>query len=174
MWSHDFRLAARALGRAPAFTIVALLTLAIGVGANTAIFSVIDTVLLRAAPVRDIDRVAVIWETDRNSGTTREPGSLPDYLDYKQRAQQVEQVAAFMGSEVNFAPAQGEPIRLQALEATHALLPLLGISPLAGRGFDAKETAPGGSRVVVIGEAFWTRALARDPAAIGRTLTLKP
>ena len=101
MWSHDFRLAARALSRAPAFTIVALLTLAIGVGANTAIFSVIDTVLLRSAPVRDIDHLAVIWETDRNSGTTREPGSLPDYLDYKQRAQQVEQIAAFMGSEAN-------------------------------------------------------------------------
>ena len=61
MWSHDFRLAARALSRAPAFTIVALLTLAIGVGANTAIFSVIDTVLLRSAPVRDIDHLAVIW-----------------------------------------------------------------------------------------------------------------
>jgi len=172
MWSHDFRLAARALGRAPAFTIVALLTLAIGVGANTAIFSVIDTVLLRSAPVRDIDHLAVIWETDRNSGTTREPGSLPDYLDYKQRAQQVEQIAAFMGSEVNYAPPQGEPIRLQVLEATHDLLPMLGISPLAGRGFDAKETAPGGPRVVVIGEAFWTRALGRDSTAIGRTLTL--
>jgi putative ABC transport system permease protein len=172
MWSHDFRLAARALGRSPAFTIVALLTLAIGVGANTAIFSVIDTVLLRAAPIRDIDNVAVIWETDRNSGTTREPGSLPDYVDYKERARQVEQMAAFMGSEVNFAPPQGEPVRLQALEATHDLLPLLGISPIAGRGFDARETTPGGPRVVVIGEAFWTRALGRDPAALGRTLTL--
>src|SRR5262245_22757708 len=172
MLSHDVRLAARALGRAPAFTIVALLTLAIGVGANTAIFSVIDTVLLRSAPVRDIDQLAVISETDRNSGTTREPGSLPDYLDYKQRAGRIEQIAAFMGSEVNYAPPQGEPIRLQVLEATHDLLPMLGISPLAGRGFHASESAPGGPKDVVAGESFWTRALGRDPAAIGRTLIL--
>jgi putative ABC transport system permease protein len=172
MWSHDFHLAIRTLWRAPAFTAVAVLTLAMGVGANTAIFSVIDTVLLRAAPVRDIDRLAVLWETDRNTGTTREPASLPDYLDYRQRSTRVEQMAAFTGTEVNYTPPHGEPVRLQGLESTHDLLPMLGIAPIAGRAFDARETTPGGPRVVLIGEAFWTRALGRDAGVLGRTLTL--
>ena len=83
MLTQDLRYAARLLAGNPGFTAVALLTLALGVGANTAIFSVIDTVLLRGAPVRDIDQLAVIWETDRNTGTRREPASLPDVLDYR-------------------------------------------------------------------------------------------
>ena len=109
MWSQDFRYAARLLAGTPAFTAVALLTLALGVGANAAIFSIIDHVLLRPAPVRDIDRLAVVWETDRNTGTTREPASLPDYLDFRERARQVEQLASFTGTEVNFTPERGEP-----------------------------------------------------------------
>ncbi len=87
MLRQDLRYALRLLTANPGFAIVALLTLALGIGANTAIFSVIDTVLLRRAPVRDIDRLAVLWETDRNTSTTREPASLPDFLDYKQRSQ---------------------------------------------------------------------------------------
>jgi predicted permease len=172
MWSEDFRLATRTLGRAPSFTAVALLTLAVGVGANTAIYSIIDSVLLRAAPVRDIDHLAVLWETDRNTGTTREPGSLPDYLDYKQRATEIEQVAAFMGTEVNFAVRDGEPIRVQALVSTHDLLAMLGVDPIAGRLFEPAETMSGGGKVALISEAFWTRALGRDPGALGRTITL--
>ena len=94
MWSQDFRFAFRQLASAPAFTAVALLTLALGIGANTAIFSVIDHVLLRATPLRDVDRLAVFWETDRNTGTTREPASLPDYLDYARIATGVQHLAS--------------------------------------------------------------------------------
>jgi putative ABC transport system permease protein len=172
MLRQDFRYALRLLAGNPGFTLVALLTLALGIGANTAIFSVIDTVLLRAAPVRDIKKLAVVWETDRNTSTTHEPASLPDFLDYKQRSTQVEQIAAFNASEVNYAPEQGEPIRLQALEVTHEFLPMLGVHPVAGRGFTADETRSGGPSVVVISDGFWTRALGRDPSVIGRTLRL--
>ena len=70
------------LGRSPGFTAVAVVTMALGIGANTAIFSVVDGVLLRAAPFKDLDRLAMVWETDRHSGTTREPASVPDFLDY--------------------------------------------------------------------------------------------
>jgi hypothetical protein len=132
---QDLRFGLRLLAANPGFAVVALLTLALGIGANTAIFSVIDTVLLRGAPVRDIDRLAIVWETDRNTGTTREPGSLPDYLDYRQRSQRVDQLAAIIGSEVNYAPDHGEPVRLQALEVTHDLLPMLGLTAAHGRSF---------------------------------------
>jgi putative ABC transport system permease protein len=172
MLMQDVRYAVRLFLGNPAFTVVALVTLALGIGANTAIFSVIDTVLLRAAPVRDIDRLAVVWETDRNTRTTREPASLPDYLDYQRRSQRVETLAAFMGDEVNYAPESGEPIRLQALQVTHEFLPMLGVVPSAGRGFTAQEAAPGGQSVVVISDGFWTRAFGRDPAVLGRTMRL--
>jgi len=172
MWSHDLRYAVRQLAGAPTFTAVALLTLALGIGANTAIFSVIDHVLLRPAPLQDVERLAVVWETDRNTGTTREPASLPDYLDYARRATQVEQMAAFMGSEVNYAPASGEAIRLQALEVTHGFLPMLGIHPAAGRGLTGEETSPGGAPVALLSEGLWARAFGRDPAVLGTTMQL--
>jgi putative ABC transport system permease protein len=170
MLIQDLRYALRLLAGNPGFTLVALLTLALGIGANTAIFSVIDTVLLRAAPVRDINRLAVIWETDRNTSTTREPASLPDYLDYQQRSRRVEQLAVFQGNEINYTPEGGEPIRLQALEVTHDFFQMLGLQPIAGRVFSADETKGGGQVSVLISEGFWTRAFGRDPAVVGRTL----
>ncbi len=172
MLGQDLRYALRILLANPGFAAVALVTMALGIGANTAIFSVIDTVLLRPAPVKDIGALAVVWETDRNTSTTREPASLPDYLDYKQRSQRVETVAAFTGSEVNYAPEDGEAIRLQALAVTHELLSMLGVRPLAGRGFTAEEARAGGPPVVVISDGLWTRAFGRDPSIIGRAIRL--
>ena len=144
MFSHDVRYAVRLLTSNPGFAIVALLTMALGIGANTAIFSVIDSVLLRQAPVTDIDSLAVVWETDRNTSTTREPASLPDYLDFKQRSQRVQQLASFDATEVNYTPDQGEASRLQALQVSDELLPMLGVRPVAGRGFTAEEARAGG------------------------------
>ncbi len=172
MLRQDLRYAIRLLASNPSFSLVALLTLALGIGANTAIFSVIDNVLLRPAPVHDLDRLAVVWETDRNTSTFREPASLPDFLDFKQRSQSVEQMATFVGTEVNYMPDSGEPIRLQALAATHDLLPMLGVRPLAGRGFTAEETRRRGPTVVILSESFWSRAFGRDPAIVGRTIRL--
>jgi predicted permease len=172
MLTQDLRYAARLLASNPGFTVVALLTLALGVGANTAIFSVIDTVLLRHAPVRDIDQLAVVWETDRNTSTTREPASLPDFLDYQQRSQRVAEMAVMLGSEVNLTPAQGEPVRLQALEITHNLMSMLGLTATTGRAFTIEETKEGGAAVVLLSDSFWTRAFARDPAVVGTTIRI--
>jgi putative ABC transport system permease protein len=172
MFIKDLRYALRLLGANPAFAAVGLLTLALGIGANTAIFSVIDTVLLRPAPVRDLPRLAVVWETDRNTGTTREPASLPDFLDYQQRSREVAQIAAFVGSEVNYMPDRGEPIRLQALGVTDALLPMLGVRPLSGRTFTAQEAARGGPAVALLSEGLWSRAFGRDPSVVGKPIRL--
>src|SRR6476619_2500413 len=100
MWS-DLRYAFRSFGKTPALTAILILTLALGIGANTAIFSVIDAVLLRATPIGALDRLAMVWQTDRNTGTTREPASFPDYLDFKSRSRTFAQLAAVMAGEVN-------------------------------------------------------------------------
>ena len=172
MLGQDLRYALRLLAGNPGFAVVALLTMALAIGANTAIFSVIDTVLLRPAPVEDIDALAVVWETDRNTSTTREPASLPDYLDYKQRSRRVSAIAAFAGTEMNYTPEAGEAIRLQALSVTDDLLPMLGVRPLSGRGFTAEEARAGGPAVALISEGLWTRAFGRDPSVVGRAVRL--
>ncbi len=168
----DIRYALRGLRKSPGFALTAVLTLALGIGANTAIFSVVDGVLLRPAPFEHLDRLAMIWETDRNSGTTHEPASVPDYLDFKSRSRQFERLAAFQGAEVNFTPDNGQPTRLAALAVTHDFFGLTGVRPLVGRGFTASEDAVGGPGVVMIGEGMWREYFARDPVIIGRSIRI--
>ena len=169
---QDVRIAVRMLRRSPSFTAVVVVTLALGIGANTAIFSVVDGVLLRPAPFRDLDRLAVVWETDRNSGTTREPASVPDYLDFKGRTTRFEALAALAAGEVNLTLAAGDPVRLAAMSITAEFFPMVGIAPVRGRTFNAREGERGGPDVALISESLWTRAFERDPAAVGRTLRL--
>ena len=106
MWMRELRYAVRMFAGTRLSHSSRVITLALGIGANTAIFSVIDNVLLRRAPIPGIDRLAVVWETDRNTGTFREPGSFPDFLDYRQRSRRIEQLAAFIATEVNYTPDQ--------------------------------------------------------------------
>ncbi|MPY89181.1 MAG: FtsX-like permease family protein [Luteitalea sp.] len=169
---HDIRHAARSLRRSPGFTTIAVLTLALGIGANTAIFSVVDGVLLRPAPFEQVDRLVMVWETDRNSDTTREPASFPDYLDFQEQSRSFEALAAFNGAELNLTPGEGDPMRLAALAVSHEFLPLVGIQPLVGRTFTAQEDRPSGPRVALIGEALWGQLFSRDPAVVGRTIRL--
>lgn len=142
------------------------------IGANTAIFSVVDGVLLRPAPFEDIGRLMMVWETDRKSGTTREPASVPDYLDFQERSTRFGQLAAFAGTEVNLTPDDGDPSRLAGLGVTHEFFRVVGLAPLVGRAFTEEEDRPGGPAVVVIGEELWERLFLRDPAIVGRTLRL--
>ncbi|HEV8581605.1 MAG TPA: ABC transporter permease [Thermoanaerobaculia bacterium] len=167
---QDVRFGLRTLARNPGFTLVAVLTLALGIGANTAIFSVVDGVLLRPVPVERADRLMVVWETDRDSGTTREPSSVPDYLDFQERSRTFDGLAAFAGAEVNLIPAQGEPVRLAALAVSHEYLPMLGVRPMLGRGFTAADDNLGAPDVALIGEGLWRRLFAGAPSAVGRTI----
>jgi putative ABC transport system permease protein len=169
---QDLRYAIRSFVKTPAVTAVILLTLALGIGANTAIFSVIDAVLLRPSPLANIDQLAMVWETDRNTGTTREPASFPDYLDFKARSRSFEALSALMAGEVNLTPDSGDPVRLPVLTMSAGMLPMLGLQPLAGRTFSAEEDRPGGAAVALISESLWERSFGRDPAAVGRTLRL--
>jgi putative ABC transport system permease protein len=170
-WQH-LRYSVRGLFRSKSFAVVVILTLALGIGANTALFSVVDGVLLRPAPVDALHRLAMVWETDRNSGTTREPASVPDYLDFLARSRNFEELAAFMGGEVNMTPPTGDPVRLAALMVAHPLLPMLGIKPVLGRTFTEEEDRAHGPRVALISEALWAQYFNRDPLVIGRTLRI--
>ena len=167
---RDLAFAGRQLRRTPGFAFVAVLTLALGIGANTAIYSIVDGVLLRPAPFDDIDRVMVVWETDRASGTTREPASIPDFADFQQRSEGFQHLAAFAAAEVTITPDNGEPGRVPVLTITHGFLPMLGLRPLAGRVFLPEEDAPGAPRVVMISEALWNEQFRGADAALGASL----
>ncbi len=169
---HDLRYAVRTLLRTPTFTLVVVLTLALGIGASTAIFSVVDAVLLRPVPFEAMDRLLMVWETDRNSGTTREPSSVPDFLDFQERSQQIETLAALMGAQVNAATDEGEPVRLTALAVSHELLPVLGVGTVLGRTFTPEEDRPGGPNAAIISEGLWTRRFGGDSDVLGRVLLL--
>jgi predicted permease len=168
----DLRYAVRGLIKNPGFSAAAILTLALGIGANAAIFSVVDGVLLRRAPVEDLDRLVMVWETDRHSGTTREPASVPDYLDFAARRTQLAGLAAFQGANVNVHPDRGEPMRVAALAITHDFLPLAGVPPMLGRAFTVEEDRPGGPLVAIVSEQFWRASLGGDPGVLGRSLRL--
>jgi predicted permease len=168
---QDLSYAARLYRTRPGFTAVAVASLAIAIGFNTAIFSVVDSVLLRPAPLRDFERLVMVWETDRNTSTTREPASVPDFVDYRARARTFRSLGALIAEEVNLTRPGTEPARLAGLLVTHDLLPLLGVAPLAGRALTADDERLG-NPVIIISESLWERFFNRDPAAIGQALAL--
>lgn len=168
----DIRFAFRLIARNPGFSVAAILTLTLGIGMTTAILSVVDAVLLRPVPFSEPDRLLVVWETDRDSGTSREPASYPDFRDFQQRSRTVARLAALVAGEANLTPDQGDPTRVASLTVSAGFLPMLSIRPLLGRGFLPDDERVGGPQVVVISERLWERAFLRDPNVIGRTLRL--
>lgn len=169
---QDIRYAFRRLRLSPGFTTVAVLTLALGIGANSAIYSVVDGVLLRALPFAEAKRLVVVWETDRRSGTTREPASWPDYLDYTAQSRGLDGTAIVSGSEVILTPDQGSAIRVSGMQVSESFFPLVGVKPILGRLFTKEEDRPHGPRVIVLGEARWRTQYAADPGIIGKTVRI--
>ncbi|OFW26736.1 MAG: hypothetical protein A3H97_00615 [Acidobacteria bacterium RIFCSPLOWO2_02_FULL_65_29] len=170
--THDLRLAVRQLAKNPGFASAAILTLALGIGANTAIFSVVNGVLLRPAPFADLDRLVMVWETDGNSGTTREPGSVPDFLDYQARGKMLDALAGVSASEVNFSATAIDPIQIAGLRVSHDMLPMLGVYPLVGRGFTAEEDTANGPTVALVSESLWRGTFAASPTIVGQSIRL--
>jgi hypothetical protein len=152
---RDARIGIRQLRRTPGFTFVSILTLALAIGANTAIFSVINSVLLAPLPFRDSKSLVVAWETDRTSKTEREPASYPDFVDFQKRSHTLRQLEAVSGADIAMTSANGEPSRVASMLVTHGYFDMIGKRAIVGRLFTAADDRHGGPSVTVFGENFW-------------------
>lgn len=169
---NDLRYSLRTLRKAPAFSIVALLVLALGIGANTAIFSVVNSVVLRPLPYPGADRLALIWETDLKDGIKREGPSGPNFLDWKEQSQSFEEMS-LLEVGTGTLTGEGEPEQVIGIRVTTNFLSMLGARTVLGRGFTAAEGA-GQARypVAVLTNGFWKRRFGSDPSVIGRAFTM--
>jgi predicted permease len=166
---REVRLAVRGLSRRPSFTIPVVLTLAIGLGANAAIFSAIDAVLLRASPFPDVDRMVVIWQTDEASGTTHEPASWPDVTDFRASTRSFSAVGALAGVSTTVILSDGAQ-QVTGLGVSPGLLDVLQIEPLAGRAFASDDWTAGSPTSALLGERYWRSQFGGDPSVIGTSL----
>lgn len=168
---NDLRFAIRQLLKAPGFTVVAVLTLALGIGATTAIFSIINAVLLRPLPYRDSERLVRVYETLPARNIDRVPVAPPNYFDWRDQAKAFAALAAHQWSDVNLT-GHKEARRLHGSRVTANFFSVLGISPLIGRVFTPDEEPRGKHFVVVIAHAMWLRDFGGDVSVLGRSLTL--
>jgi putative ABC transport system permease protein len=166
---HYLRYSLRALRKQPGFTLVAVVTLALGIGANTAIFGIVHGVLLRPLPYRDADRVVLVWSHWTN--WTRTWVSEPELADYRAQSRSLEDVAGFTTTSFNLT-GSGEPLRVRAAQVQAQAFAALGAAPIAGRVFTADEDRPGHDRVALLSEGLWRSHFAGDPSVIGRDIQL--
>ncbi|HZS04238.1 MAG TPA: ABC transporter permease, partial [Blastocatellia bacterium] len=168
LW-QDLRYSLRALVRKPAFTLATVITLALGIGANTAIFSVINALLLRSLPYPDAGRLVMVTLNDRGGpiGNT----SYADYTDWKERSRSFDQLSAIR-SWGGTLTGQGEPEMIEGMRVSASYFRTLGISPALGRDFTAAEDRPDTRFVVILSHSLWQRRFNADPAVIGKPVVL--
>ena len=170
LW-QDLRFGMRMLAKNPGFTAVAILTLALGIGTCTAVFSLLNAVVLRELPYREPDRLVRVWDSNQKRNLTSFPASIPNFLSWQERSKTLAGFAAWRyGTATVGAGAQAE--RLDVVRISANLLPLLGRQPVAGRGFLPEEDQPGRDREVLLSRHVWQERFAGDPAVIGRELLL--
>ncbi len=169
---RDLRYAARSLRKSPGFAIVAVLTLALGIGANTAIFSVVNAVLLHALPYPQPDRLVELWGNVKRVKVERRGTSFADYLDWKKQSQSFEGMALYMGVTQTLTGVD-EPERVPAEFVGHGYFEMLGIEPQLGRFFQAEEDqVPQRNAVAVLSDGLWKRRFGSDRAILGRSIQL--
>jgi putative ABC transport system permease protein len=168
LW-QDLRYGARMLLKQPVFTLIAVLTLALGIGANTAIFSLVNAVLLRPLPFAESERL--VWTWGEFSGGNRASTSPPDFLDYRAQNRCFEELAAMMFKSFNLT-GSGEPDRVVGSMVTANFFQALGVKLVHGRAFLPEEERSGPAQVAIIGQGLWRRRFDGDPQIIGKTITL--
>ena len=168
---QDLRLAARALAHSRGFTAVAVATLALGIGANTAIFSLVNAVLLRPLPYAEPDRLALVWESAPFFGLHDSPVSPANYTDWKARARSFEEMGGLETTGYKLA-GDGPPELVHGAEVTAGVLRALRIQPMLGRIFRDDEDRLDAPKTAIIGEALWRRRFGADPAIVGKTIRL--
>jgi len=169
---RDVRFALRSFLKTPGFTAVVVAVLALGIGANTAIFSVVNAVLLRPLPYKDSDRLVMLWGNVRRQVVERRGASFPDFVDWRDHSRSFDSMAAVWDSTFTLYGVD-VPERVHGEVVSTGYFSLLGITPLQGRGFRPDEDRkPGIAPVAIIGEGFWKRRLGADPAIVGRAIQL--
>jgi putative ABC transport system permease protein len=167
---QDLRYGLRMLRKNPGFTFIAALTLALGIGANTAIFSVVNAVLLRSLPYRDPDRLITL--SYYRARALNDFATAAEFLEWRDKAKSFEQIAACRFDTADLT-GSGEPERLNAGFASADLFATLGVAPAIGRSFTPEEDTPGGAQAVILSDELWRRRFGADPQLIGRSLTLE-
>lgn len=170
LWT-DLKYGIRTLAKAPAFTAVAIMSLALGIGANSAIFSVANALLLRPLGYEDADRLVILWNRSPGLNVEQDWFSPGQYLDVKLENQTFELTAVTIGGSFNLT-GQDTPERVDGARVSSSLFPLFGAKPAIGRVFSAEEDQPGQPPAVILSHGFWKRRFGSDPSIIGRTITL--
>jgi putative ABC transport system permease protein len=171
---HDIRYAFRMLLKRPGFTLVVVLTLALGIGANTTIFSAIDAVLLSPLPYKEPDRLVVVWETNRQLGPEmwdRNEVAIGNFLDWRSRNRVFDQLGSLFYTDMNLTGV-GDPQRIKSCVVTTNLFQVLGVQPMLGRSFLPEEEKPGSPFTVIISHELWQRLSGSDRSFINKSLTL--
>lgn len=168
---NDIRLAFRSLLNAPGFSAVAIITVALAIGANSAVFSLVNALLIRPLPYKAPQELVLLWQKFLGQGLEQIPVSAPEYLDYEKQTTSFERIAAFDYVNLNLT-AGDMPERIQGAVVTPSLFPLLGISPLQGRVFTNDEVGEGNDGVVILSARLWQRRFNSDPNLIGKEIAL--
>lgn len=168
---HDLRLAVRSSLKTPAFTAIAIVTMALAIAANTSVFSLVNALLLRPLPYADPSRIALMVQHFHAQGLEKIPMSPSESIEYEQRVRSFEKAGAFTTANYNLA-SEGRPERVSAALVTGGVFPALGVNPLRGRVLTADDAQPGRTDVVVISERLWARRFAADSAIVGKTISL--
>jgi putative ABC transport system permease protein len=167
----DIRYGIRGLLKRPGFTVIALITLALGIGANTAIFSVVNAVLLRPLPFQDPEQLVIVWEDATFAGFPRNTPAPANYVDWKTQNQSFADMAASHEDSFNLT-GDGEPERVSAYAVSANFFPLLGVQPLVGRSFLTEEDRPGANKVVVLSYSLWQSRYGGDRNILNREILL--
>ena len=171
--SQDVRYGLRLLTRTPGFTIVAVLILALGIGANTSIFSVVSAVLLKPLPFEEPDRLAFIWEEATSGGLPGHSTVAPaNYVDWQERSHSFDDMSLFNGLQEYNLTGGGDPERVGAVSATANLFSVLRLQPILGRTFSADDEGAAATPVVVVSRTLWVRRFGADPDLVGREIVL--
>src|ERR1700730_747158 len=169
---QDIRYGVRMLMKAPSVSIVATIALALGIGANTAIFSVVNAVLLRPLPFSNSEQLMMVWETDSTRGYSRGSASYPNFVDWREQNQVFEHMASYHTNDF-IMTGRGEPTRLQGAVVNSDLFPLLGAAPVMGRAFHPDEDKPGESgRVVLLSQELFQKRFNSDQNVVGQSMVL--
>ncbi len=167
----DIRYGIRGLLKRPSFTFIAIITLAIGIGANSAIFSAVNSLLLKPLPFPELGRIVAIWDKVPSRGVVHNEVAMANYLDWRAQNQSFEQLALYRWWSINLTGVE-PPERIQGFLVTANFLDALGMKPIMGRNFSEEENQPGKDAVAIITYSLWQRRFGGDPNIINKTIKL--